>query len=226
MPSCPEQGGQWESLRFLADALRKCPRHPLLWEQVYTGCLLRASEPLSKERPVRPRLGPSGRIPCTSPTAAWWSWNVGLTPGDPHLSGPGHFRNRSLSPISLFPGREDFLKHGDKKPTKGTGWREGHTATRTPQTAEWTATFLGYTPSMRFQSCPRGRATATQPGPERLKYRNRLHLGSTDSVSCPKHDIKSLICILILETRPHSFVLPIHEEPQAQKHQQLAQGPP
>lgn len=148
MPSCPEQGGQWESLRFVADALRKCPRHPLLWEQVYTGCLLHASEPLSKGW-SGPSLAPVAGCPCTGPTAAW-SWNVELTPGDPHLSGPGHFRNRSLSPISLAPEREDFLKHGDKKPTKGTDWRKGHAATRTPQTAEWTATFLGYTPSMRF----------------------------------------------------------------------------
>lgn len=177
----------------MEDALRKCPRHPLLWEQVYTGY----SMPLSLSK------GQSG--PGLAPVA-----------GSPW----------SLSPISLVPGREDFLRHGDKKPTKGTDWRKGHAATRTPQTAEWTATFLGYTPSMRFQSCPSGRAPATQPGLEQLEYHNGLHLGSTDAVTCPKRDIKSLTCRLILETRPHSSVLPVHEEPQARKLQPLAQGHP
>lgn len=87
MPSCPEQGGQWESLRFLADALRKCPRHPLLWEQVYTGCLLRASEPLSKGQ-SGPGLAPVAGSPAPAPQ---------------QLGGAGTWASHLGTPISVAP---------------------------------------------------------------------------------------------------------------------------
>lgn len=153
--------------------------------------------------PVSPSKGHSGRGPgssvCMPPPQRHKqlssAWIANLTPGKPTSQ---HFQRLEPGPrfILLFLGEMPSLD-GSQEAHPGTNWSKSRAATATPRTPAAPPALL----SRKFQLLPRGwkNSLSGRIGAVFNSNHGRSHSGSTDSVSCPKHVINSVICILVLE---------------------------